>query len=62
MWHKAWDGSKWSNWQSLAGVLNSAPAAVSLGPNRIDTFIKGTDNTMWHKAWEGSRLLDWENL
>jgi hypothetical protein len=29
----------------------SAPAAVSWGPNRIDTFVMGTDSTLWHKWW-----------
>jgi hypothetical protein len=28
------------------------PAAVSWGPNRIDTFVIGTDSAMWHKWWQ----------
>src|SRR5262249_47495824 len=51
MWHKWWNGSSWSGWESLGGVLTSAPAAVSWGPNRIDCFVRGTDNAMWHKWW-----------
>lgn len=41
----------WSGWESLGGTLTSAPAAVSWGPNRIDVFVKGTDNALWHKWW-----------
>ena len=36
----------------LAGggcAQTSAPDAVSWGPNRIDTFVRGTDNALWHK-------------
>ncbi len=39
MWHKWWDGTRWSDWESLGGVLTNAPAAVSWGSNRIDTFV-----------------------
>jgi hypothetical protein len=48
MYHKRWDGS-WSEWESLGGKLNSAPSAVCRGPNRIDTFVQGTDNKLHHK-------------
>jgi hypothetical protein len=48
MW---WDGGAWRGWESLGGVLTSDPAAVSWGPNRIDCFVRGTDNAMWHKWW-----------
>jgi predicted Zn-dependent protease len=51
MWHKWWDGSAWRGWENLGGILTSAPAAVSWGLNRIDTFVRGTDNAMWHKWW-----------
>ncbi len=42
--------------------MTSAPAAVSWGLNRIDTFVKGTDNAMYHKWWDGSRWSDWEKI
>ena len=29
MWQKTWDGSAWSQWQPLSGVLTSDPSAVS---------------------------------
>ena len=50
MWHK-WYENGWSGWESLGGVLVSAPAAVSWGPNRIDCFAAGTDSALWHKWW-----------
>ena len=42
--------------------LASAPAAVSWGPNRIDTFARGTNKHMWHKWWNGSAWSAWEDL
>jgi hypothetical protein len=50
MWHK-WFQNGWSGWEDLGGILTSAPAAVSWGQNRIDTFVSGTDSALWHKWW-----------
>ena len=54
----------WSGWQSLGGVLPSseAPTVVSWGPNRLDIFVKGTDNALWHRWWDGSTWGGWESL
>ena len=48
MWHKWWNGSAWSGWENLGGILTSEPGAVSWGQNQIDTFVRGTDNPMYH--------------
>jgi hypothetical protein len=37
-------------------------AAVSWGTNRIDLFVRGTDNQLYHKWWDGSRWAGWEPL
>jgi hypothetical protein len=42
--------------------LASAPAAVSWGQNRIDTFGRGMDRHLWHKWWNGSAWSGWEDL
>ncbi|MDV3425861.1 MAG: DUF346 domain-containing protein [Bacillota bacterium] len=52
----------WSQWEDLGGVLTSAPGVSSWAPNRLDTFVRGTDNALYHKWWNGSRWSDWENL
>ena len=51
MYHKWWDGASWSGWENQGGYCLTAPAAVSWGPNRIDTFVVGTDHAMYHKWW-----------
>jgi len=39
----------WSRWQSLGGIIDDQPGAVSWGPGRIDVFVRGMNNHMWHK-------------
>jgi hypothetical protein len=41
----------WYGWESLGGYCLEGPAAVSWGPNRIDTFVIGGDQAMYHKWW-----------
>jgi len=58
----SWNGSSWSPWQSLGGVITSDPAAVSWGPDRIDIFARGQDNGLWHMSWNGSAWSAWQSL
>jgi len=44
----------WSNWEDLGGVIYGAPAAASWASNRLDVFVRGTDNHLYHKWWDGS--------
>src|SRR5690606_25698360 len=55
-------GQGWQGWESLGGVLTSAPAVSSWQTNRLDVFGRGTDNALYHKWWDGSRWSEWENL
>jgi hypothetical protein len=34
--------------------MGSSPGCASWGANRIDVFVRGTDNELWHKYWDGS--------
>src|SRR6478752_5079889 len=36
VWHKNWDGIRWSDWSSIGGALTSGPDACSWGPGRVD--------------------------
>jgi hypothetical protein len=55
-------GTGWSIWESLGGVLTSSPAVSSWGVNRLDCFVRGTDNAMWHRWWDGAAWRGWESL
>jgi hypothetical protein len=54
LWHKWFDGG-WSGWESLGGVIDNTPAAVSWSLSRIDCFARGMDNAMWHRWWTERR-------
>jgi len=45
---KSWNGSRWTDWQSLGGSLASEPGAVSWGGRRIDVFARGDDDHLYH--------------
>ena len=53
MGRQAW-GPSVTDWESLGGVLTSEPVAVAWGENRLDVFVRGTDNALWHKWWDGT--------
>jgi hypothetical protein len=54
LWHRQHDGG-WGPWEQLgANQFLSHPTAVSWGPNRIDVFLRGTDNGLYTKAWDGN--------
>ena len=56
-----WLRCRWSGWEDLGGVLTSGVGAASWAANRLDCFVKGTDNHMWHKWWNGA-WNGWEDL
>lgn len=42
----------WSAWESMSGVLWSAPDAASWGPGHADVFVRGSDNGLWYRRHE----------
>ena len=62
LYQKSWNGTQWSGWASLGGVITADPAAVSWGPNRVDVFARGTDNALWHRWWDTGGWHEWESL
>lgn len=35
-------------------ATSAKPQIVSWGHNRLDVFVRGTDNGLWHRAWDGA--------
>ncbi len=52
LWHKWWDGSRWSDWEDLGGVLTSAPADSFIGTDP-DRRIRG-----WHESVSLAYLVE----
>jgi len=74
LWHKHQIGGqepryiKWSEWQSLGGVLASAPRVpISLNTvNLLEIFVRASDKAYWHRSQTASlppaeRELDWND-
>ncbi len=60
--HKWWDGKSWypsrKGWNPLNGETRYAPVVVSWGSERLDVFVRGTDNAMWH-TWRDPNTPNW---
>ena len=48
----------WSNWESLGGIIDGSPAAVSWSSGRIDVFARetgkmkcGAPSSVFHRGW-----------
>jgi hypothetical protein len=41
-------------WTSLGGTLTSGPDAASWATNRLDVFLRGSNNGLWQTTWNGS--------
>jgi hypothetical protein len=49
-------------WQPLGGVLTSRPAAASWSPDRLDAFVRGSDQQMYHIWFSSGQWSGWEPL
>ncbi|MDQ4036775.1 MAG: hypothetical protein M3313_00105, partial [Actinomycetota bacterium] len=45
---------RWGSDPDERTLPRSEPAAVCWGPDRIDVFVRGTDDAIHHKYWDGS--------
>ncbi|KAF8539582.1 Matrixin-domain-containing protein [Trichophaea hybrida] len=58
--HKSFDGSWASEWENVGGKILGQPSAVSWGDShsagvdRVDVFVRGTDNGAYQKTWTGA--------
>jgi len=62
LWHKSYNGTSWSGWESLGGNLTSSPAATSNTTNNIQVFARGTDGGVWQKTYNNGWSDDWQSL
>lgn len=49
-------------WDSLGGIITTAPAAVSWAPGRTDVFARGTDGALYHRFSIAGTWSIWESL
>ncbi|MEO7046559.1 MAG: hypothetical protein ABI091_14710, partial [Ferruginibacter sp.] len=54
---------KWGNYKLLGREkVAGSPSVVSIRNNRIDIFVRGTDNALYTKSWEGTRRSNYIQL
>lgn len=56
--HRFFDGA-WHDWESLGGILTSAPAAVGWGNGRMDVFVRGADQQLWQRTFQDGAWQNW---
>jgi hypothetical protein len=64
LWYNHWDGTTWSSWTSLGGVLTSDPATTSSATGHIDVVVRGSDGALWQKTTTdgGTTWSNWISL
>jgi hypothetical protein len=64
LWYRHSDGSNWSSWMSLGGVLTASPAAVSQSAGKIDVAVRGSDGALWTRSTTngGSSWSAWSKI
>jgi len=56
------NGSYWEGWQSLGGILTSAPSAVAINQNSMQVFWRGVDNQLWSVIITNGSITKWEHF
>ena len=51
LWTRSWDGTTWTGWSSLGGVLTSGPAATARPGGIYDVVVRGGDGAYHHRAF-----------
>jgi hypothetical protein len=61
LWHKSWDGARWTGWEPLGGGLTSGPDPASPAVAQLDIFALTASGTLQHLAYAG-RWGGWSTL
>lgn len=61
LWHKWYDGGKWSGWEKWGGGIASAPSISSWGKGRYDIFAQGVAGDLMH-FWYDGKISNPESL
>ncbi len=62
LWTGMLYGQYVATWESHGGPVTESPAVCSWAPNRLDVFVRGTDNALWTKSWDGNQWSGFSQL
>jgi peptidoglycan/xylan/chitin deacetylase (PgdA/CDA1 family) len=54
--------TSWAAWESLGGVLTTAPAVAASTAGTLLVSGRGTDDAVWVRAWDGAAWRPWTSL
>lgn len=60
VWTNFWNGSGWTDWVSLGGGTNAAPAATSR-TGSVELFVRGTDGAIWQNYYSNGAWHSWSS-
>ena len=62
LWVNTAQGSAWSGWTWLGGIITSDPDVASSAPNMVSVTAMGSDGAYWQRVFNGSSWLPWHQL
>ena len=62
LWTRRLDGSTWSGWGYLGGLVSATPAAASPRHGDITVFVRGRDRALWAVNYWGGAWSQWVPL
>jgi hypothetical protein len=62
MLHQTYDGKFWYPADDLGPAIVGSPGAVAWGPDRLDVFVRGTDNQLWQMAYASGSWVGYSPL
>ena len=51
-----------TSWTSLGGMVTSSPGTSTWAANRVDVFVRGSNNAVFQKTWNGTSWSSWTSL
>ena len=65
LWWRHQTASGWSSWQSLGGILTSAPGAAADMTDQfgaLNVFVRGTNGVIWYRVFGSGKWGPWTSL
>lgn len=61
LWYRTSDGSSWTPWISLGGIITAEPESSKFNGNTY-VFVRGSDGALWYRKFDGATWSAWATL
>jgi hypothetical protein len=62
IYRKSWAPTSWSTVSTLGGGTSSSPAVVAPAANRLEVYVRGSDNFTWYRRYDGTAWSSWTSI